>query len=384
MCVKAEALGARLPSSSSEEAKGDWAMDEVVARFAVNYTRYIGPTGDAIGTLPDALRDPPILKALYRALVRTRTFDTKAIALQRTGRLGTYASSLGQEAVPVGAASAMRDTDVLLPSFREHGAQLWRGVKPLELFLYWGGDERGSDFAGPRQDFPICVPVGSHAPHAVGAALAFKLRREPRVAVCIFGDGASSKGDVAEAMNIAGVWRLPVVFVISNNGWAISVPRHQQSAAETLAQKAVAAGIPGMQVDGNDVVAVRSVVGTAIERARSGEGPSVIEALTYRLGDHTTADDASRYRDDAEPSRHWPEEPLVRLRHYLTAAGSWSKTEEEHLLQEAAAEIDAAAAAYLATPAQDSSTIFDYTFARPPAELARQRAASLERIENAQ
>ncbi len=356
-------------------------MDEVVARFAISYTRYIEPNGEAGGTIPDALRDPNVLKALYRGLVRTRSFDAKAIALQRTGRLGTYASSLGQEAVSVGTASAMRDTDLLLPSFREHGAQLWRGARPLELFLYWGGDERGSDFAGPRQDFPICVPVGSHAPHAVGAALAFKLRREARVAVCIFGDGATSKGDVAEAMNMAGVWRLPVVFVISNNQWAISVPRQRQSAAETLAQKAIAAGFPATQVDGNDVVAVRAAVGTAIERARSGEGPGLVEAITYRLGDHTTADDASRYRDDTEPSHHWPEEPLVRLRHYLTAAGLWTKAEEEHLLHEIAAEIDAAAAAYLATPPQEATTIFDYTFAQLPADLASQRAAFLKSIE---
>ncbi|HUZ75395.1 MAG TPA: pyruvate dehydrogenase (acetyl-transferring) E1 component subunit alpha [Stellaceae bacterium] len=348
-------------------------MQETVARFEISYTRHIGPSGEAVGPLPDAARDPDTLKSLYRALVRARAFDAKAIALQRTGRLGTFASSIGQEAVSVGAASAMRSTDVLLPSFREHGGQLWRGVTPLELFLYWGGDERGSDFAGPREDFPVCVTVGSHAPHATGVALAFKLRREPRVAVCIFGDGATSKGDVAEAMNMAGVWRLPVVFVVSNNQWAISVPRAQQSAAGTLAQKAIAAGIHGEQVDGNDAVAVRAVVGAAIERARAGGGPAVVEAVTYRLGDHTTADDASRYRDDAEPSRHWPEEPLVRLRSHLTAAGWWTKLDEEHLLQDTAAEIDRAAALYLATPPQDPASIFDHTFARLPADLMQQR-----------
>jgi pyruvate dehydrogenase E1 component alpha subunit len=351
----------------------DVDMQETVAHFEIVRHRVIDPSGTALGPLPAFAEDREALKSLYRALVRTRTFDAKAIALQRTGRLGTYASSLGQEAVSVGTASAMRTSDVLLPSFREHGAQLLRGVAPLELFLYWGGDERGSDFAGPREDFPVCVPVGSHAPHAVGVALAFKLRREPRVALCIFGDGATSKGDVAEALNIAGVWRLPVVFVVCNNGWAISVPRRMQSAAATLAQKAVAAGFAGDQVDGNDVVAVRAVVGGAIERARAGEGPGLVEALTYRLGDHTTADDASRYRDDAEPSRHWPEEPLARLRHYLTASGAWSKADEDRLLHETAAEIDAASAAYLATPAQGPESIFDHTFARLPADLAAQR-----------
>ena len=352
-------------------------MQETVAHFEIVRHRFIDPGGTPLGPLPVFANDPETPKTLYRALVRTRTFDAKAIALQRTGRLGTYASSLGQEAVSVGTASAMRASDVLLPSFREHGAQLLRGVTPLELFLYWGGDERGSDFAGPREDFPICVPVGSHAPHAVGVALAFKLRRELRVAVCIFGDGATSKGDVAEALNIAGVWHLPVVFVVSNNAWAISVPRRAQTAAETLAQKAVAAGFAGEQVDGNDVVAVRAVVGGAIERARAGDGPGLVEAVTYRLGDHTTADDASRYRDDAEPSRHWPEEPVARLRHYLTAAGVWSKTDEDRLLHETAGEIDAAAAAYLATPPQDPATIFDHTFARMPTDVAAQRDLAL-------
>ncbi len=348
-------------------------MYETVAQFEIGHTRFLDPNGEAVGPHSDAAYDPETLKGLYRALVRTRTFDTKAIALQRTGRMGTYASSIGQEAVSVGTASAMRRSDVLLPSFREHGAQLLRGVTPLELFLYWGGDERGSAYAVPREDFPICVPVGSHAPHAVGVALAFKLRHEPRVAVCIFGDGATSKGDIAEAMNIAGVWRLPVVFVISNNQWAISMPRRQQSAAATLAQKSVAAGFSGEQVDGNDAVAVRVVVGAALERARSGEGPSLVEAVTYRLGDHTTADDASRYREDAEASRHWPEEPLLRLRHYLTAAGFWSKSDEERLLQDTGAEIDAATASYLAMSPQDAATIFDHTFARPPADLVSQR-----------
>ena len=277
----------------------------------------------------------------------------------------------------MGAASAMREDDVLLPSFREHGAQLWRGVTPLELFLYWGGDERGSDFARAREDFPVCVPVGSHAPHAVGVALAFKLRNEKRAAVCIFGDGATSKGDVAEALNVAGVWRLPVIFVVSNNGWAISMPRGRQSAAETLAQKATAAGFAGEQVDGNDVAAVHGAVAGALARARDGGRPHLIEALTYRLCDHTTADDASRYRDDAEVARHWPEEPVLRLRRFLTQLGHWTKVDEEQLLRETAAEMTAAADLYLATPPQQPETMFDYTFASLPAELATQRQAAL-------
>ncbi len=259
----------------------------VVAQFAVSLTGFLDANGEAVSPLPAFAHEREELATLYRAMVLTRTFDAKAIALQRTERLGTYASSLGQEAVAVGAAAAMQASDLLVPSFREHGAQLWRGVTLKELFLYWGGDERGNDFAGPRQDFPVCVPVGSHAPHAVGAALAFRLRGEKRAAVCMFGDGATSKGDVAEALNMAGVWKPPVVFVVSNNGWAISVPRAKQSAAAMLAQKAIAAGIAAEQVDGNDVIAVRFVVGRALERARAGGGPAVIEAITYRLSDHT-------------------------------------------------------------------------------------------------
>lgn len=343
----------------------------------VEHRRFTEDGGAQVNTLATFAAEPAELVRLYRALVLTRTFDAKAIALQRTGRLGTYASSLGQEAVSVGLAGAMRAEDVLVPSFREHGAQLWRGVTPLELLLYWGGDERGSAFAGPNQDFPISVPVGSHAPHAVGVALAFKLRHERRVAVCVFGDGATSKGDVAEALNIAGVWKLPVVFVINNNRWAISVPVSRQTAAHTLAQKAIAAGMSGEQVDGNDVVAVRDVVGRALDKARAGGGPSLIEALTYRLGDHTTADDASRYRDDAEVSPHWAEEPVARLRNHLVKLGVWRREDEERLLAELGAVIDRAVGQYLATPPQAPETIFDFTYAKPPQDLVEQRAAAL-------
>src|SRR6201982_693579 len=275
---------------------------DTAARFEIRYSRFLDPKGDAVRALPGFASDRAELVALYRGMVLARTFDAKAVALQRTGRLGTFPSALGQEAVAVGIAGAMRLEDVFLPSFREHGAQLWRGVSLVELFLFWGGDERGSDFAEAREDFPICVPVGTHAPHAVGVALAFKLRREKRVAVCVFGDGATSKGDVAEALNGAGVWQLPVVFVINNNRWAISVPLAHQTAAETLAQKAIAAGIEGEQVDGNDVIAVREAVSRALAKARAGGGPHLIEAVTYRLGDHTTADDASRYRSGSEVS----------------------------------------------------------------------------------
>ena len=350
----------------------------MVASFAISHTQFIDETGAAISPLPDFARDPAALIPLYRAMVRTRSFDARAVSLQRTGRLGTYASSLGQEAVAVGVAAAMRDDDVLLPSFREHGAQLWRGVTPVELLLYWGGDERGSDFAGPRQDFPVSIPVASHAPHAIGVALAFKLRREPRVAVCMVGDGATSKGDFYESINVAGAMALPAVYVVNNNQWAISVPLRSQTRAETLAQKAIAAGIPGEQVDGNDVVAVMDAVGRAATRARAGDGPTLVEALTYRLADHTTVDDASRYRDDAEVSRQWEAEPIARLRNHLVAAGLWGKADEEKLLEDCAAELDRAVEAYLATPPMSPSAMFDQCYATLPDELSTQRDAAME------
>lgn len=344
-----------------------------VASFEVCMTSYVDRDGRALGELPKIVAAPHELERLYRAMVLTRTFDAKAVSLQRTGRIGTFASSLGQEAVSVGVGAAMTAPDVLVPSFREQGAQFLRGVTPAEMLAYWGGDERGSDFAVARHDFPICVPIGTQAPHAVGVALAFQLRHEPRVAVCVFGDGATSRGDVYEAMNYAGVRRLPVVFVVNNNQWAISVPRRSQSAAATLAQKAIAAGIAGEQVDGNDVIAVRAVVGDAIEAARDGRGPTLVEALTYRLTDHTTADDASRYRSDDEVSEHWKYEPVARLRAYLVGEGRWDRQREEQLLAECAAAIDDAVLAYEAGPLRPPESMFDHLYAVLPNAYRQQR-----------
>jgi 2-oxoisovalerate dehydrogenase E1 component alpha subunit len=345
----------------------------VIAQFEVRRRAYLAADGTVRARLPEFAADLPAVTALYRAMVLTRSFDLKAVSLQRTGRLGTYAVSLGQEAVAVGVASAMRPEDVLLPSYRDNGTLLWRGVKMEEILLYWGGDERGNLSSGPAHDFPFCVPVGSQAPHAAGVAYAFKLRRQPRVAVCLLGDGATSKGDIYEAMNFAGVQKLPVVFVINNNQWAISVPLRLQTACATLAQKAVAAGFPGEQVDGNDVIAVRQAAEAAIAAARGGEGPRLIEAVTYRLGDHTTADDASRYRAAEEVQAHWKEEPISRLRAYLVAQRAWGKAEEEQLKRDCQDEIDAAIARYLATPPRAPETMFDHLYAELPEVYAAQR-----------
>ncbi len=351
-----------------------------VASFRIERIQYLRADGTLAAPLPPWAEDGEELVRLYRAMVLTRAYDTKAVNLQRTGRLGTVASSLGQEAVAVGTAAAMRPQDVLLPSFREQGAMLYRGVRIEELLTFWGGDERGSNWSGPREDFPVCIPVGTHAPHAAGVATAFKLRREPRVAVCMLGDGATSKGDVYEAWNLAGVWRLPMVTVVNNNQWAISVPRSAQTAAATLAQKAIACGMPGVQVDGNDVIAVREVVGRMIERARAGEGPAIVEAVTYRLSDHTTADDARRYRDDAEVSAHWKEEPIARLRTFLTARGLWDKDKEEQLLAWCAREVESAVEAYLARAPAPATDMIDYVFAELPAPMRAQRAELVRRV----
>src|SRR5690606_35323362 len=304
------------------------------------------PTGEE---LPAFAQDKRLLVDLLKQMLLVRTFDAKAIALQRTGKLGTYAACLGHEATHVGIGASMRPEDVFAPSYREYGAQFMRGVKPREVLMYWGGDERGNDFSGPPHDYPWCVPIGTQCLHAAGAALAFKLRREPRVAVACVGDGGSSKTDTYAAINSAGAYALPFFLCVMNNQWAISVPRKAQTGAQTLAQKGLAGGLDCVQVDGNDVIAVRAAMDHAIARARNGHGGSVLELVTYRLSDHTTADDARRYRDDAEVKAAWEREPIARLRTYLISEGAWSEAEEAEWKEACAAEIDAEVNAYLET-----------------------------------
>ena len=358
---------------------------ERVASFAVRYTQFLDANGRLRAELPGFATDARVLVRSYKSMMLTRLFDRKAVALQRTGQLGTYPSSLGQEATSIGLGAAMAREDVLLGTYRETGAMIVRGVQLHEILQYWGGDEAGSAYSGPAapaQDFPICVPIATHAPHAAGVAFAFKVRREPRVAVCALGDGATSKGDFYEALNAAGVWQLPLVFVIANNEWAISVPRRAQSRAATLAQKAIAAGIEGEQVDGNDLIAVHDVVGRALAKAREGGGPHVIEALTYRMTDHTTADDARRYRPDEELERWRMLDPITRLHAYLTHEGHWSETEEQALAAECDAAIEEAVATYRALPARAPESMFDHLFAQLPESLKEQRDELLRGREN--
>src|ERR1700690_1699654 len=319
----------------------------IVAHFDILYRACLDSDGAPLGALPAWVEDGELLRRMYRMMVRARTFDTKAVNLQRTGKLGTYPSCLGHEATHVGVGAAMHSDDVLFTVYREIGTKFWRGVELLDILLYWGGDERGTRYARSPQDFPFCVPIGSQMPQAAGAALAYQIRGEDRCALVFIGDGGTSQGAFYEAINFAGVKRLPLVCVIVNNRWAISVPVQAQTAAQTLAQKAVAAGIPGVQVDGNDALIVRETVAAALARARGGGGPTVIEALTYRLSDHTTSDDASRYRPAGELEAAWLLDPIPRLRGFLSARGWWDEAQEESWRRACAQEIEAAVQRYL-------------------------------------
>jgi pyruvate dehydrogenase E1 component alpha subunit len=356
----------------------------IAASFEIEYLQYLDADGKLVRKdLPAFAKDMETMIKLYKLMVSTRVFDAKSIALQRTGKLGTYASCLGHEAAHVGIGSAMKPEDVLAPSYREYGAQLFRGVQPREVYMYWGGDERGNDYQNEpaRHDFAWSVPIGTQCLHAAGSALAFKIRKEKRVAVCTIGDGGSSKGDFYGAINIAGAQKLPLVAVIVNNQWAISVPRRIQSGAQTLAQKGIAAGLPSIQVDGNDIIAVRKAMEDALDRARKGDGGSVIECVTYRLGDHTTADDARRYRGKDEVEDAWQKDPVKRLRIWLESKKAWDGKKEKALQEECNEWMDNEVNAYLESKAQPVTAMFDYTFAEIPADLEKQRdlALSLEK-----
>jgi pyruvate dehydrogenase E1 component alpha subunit len=354
-------------------------MARTVAAFKVDHFQFLGPDGKLLDEqhVPALARNFNRLTELYQLMVLTRAFDKKAIALQRTGKLGTYASSLGHEAAHVAVGAAMEEEDCLAPMYREYGAQFYRGVKMSEVLLYWGGDERGNDFSGPRHDFAWCVPIATQCLHAAGAAMAFKLKQEPRVAVAVVGDGGSSKGDFLEAINAASAWKLPLVLVIINNQWAISVPRSRQNNAATLAQKGIGGGLPSIQVDGNDLIACQWAMDKAVTAARAGKGAFVIEMLTYRLSDHTTADDARRYRGQDEVDQAWDKEPLTRLRRYLTDQGAWDEAREEELLAECGDFVQQAAQEYLDAIENDPQPVtamFDFMYEQLPHDLAEQRA----------
>jgi 2-oxoisovalerate dehydrogenase E1 component alpha subunit len=354
-----------------------------IAQFEIPYIQFLNEQGELANSPPALADDKDTLQALYRMMVLTRTFDKKAIALQRTGKMGTYAPISGQEAISTAIGHALNSEDIFVPYYRDYAAQFQRGVKMSEILSFWGGDERGSRYAAQAEDLPICVPIASQCLHAAGIAFTFRYRKQPRVALVSIGEGGSSEGDFYEAMNAAGVWQLPLVFVVNNNQWAISVPRDKQTHAQTIAQKAVAAGFSGIQIDGNDIIAARQCIGEAIDKARRGEGPTLIEALTYRLCDHTTADDATRYQPPPEVEGARKKEPISRLKHYLMARGFWSSAFEEQLVIDCATKVDAAVEEYLNTPPQSIHSIFDYHFAELPNYLIEQRAIAEEETTHA-
>jgi 2-oxoisovalerate dehydrogenase E1 component alpha subunit len=357
-------------------------MTDIVANFEITYLQILNEKAQVCGLVPEFAKDEKQLKDLYRTMVLTRLFDKKAIALQRTGKMGTYAPINGQEAISTAIGHAMRPEDVFVPYYRDYAAQLQRGVKMSDILSYWGGDERGSQFDSKSEDLPICVPIASQFLHAAGIAFSFQYRNEDRVAVVCIGDGGTSEGDFYEAINVAGAWNLPVVFIINNNKWAISVPTEKQTAAETLAQKAIAAGFAGVQTDGNDILALRKTIGDAIEKARSKGGPTLIEAKTYRLSDHTTADDATRYQPEEEVSIAELQEPIPRFKNFLEQEINWSSQDEEELQAACLKEIQQEVDVYLNRQTQPVSSIFDYHFATLPDYLIEQRAIAMETTSN--
>ena len=345
-----------------------------VGDFKIEWLQVLDEQGKCDEQLRPPLTDSQI-KTLYEWLVFARAFDEKAFKLQREGRLGTYASIRGQEAAQVASAFALEASDWMFPSFREAGASFVRGLPPRMILQYWSGDERGSLIPPGQNDFPISIPVGTQIPIGAGAAWGAKLRGDKIAVLVYFGDGATSKGDFHEGLNLAGVFSLPVVFFCQNNHWAISVPLTRQTAAKTLAQKAIAYGFPGIQVDGNDVFAVYKATAEALGRARAGGGPTFIEAVTYRVGDHTTADDAARYRSAQEVEAWKSKDPIDRLRTFMTANRLWDPAYEEKIVTQAHARVENAVKELEATPPPEPEDMFRFTFQDLTADLNEQMAA---------
>lgn len=331
--------------------------------------RVLEVDGRLLGEAPFGIDET---RRLFAAMVEARAYDHKASALQRQGRLATYAQFEGQEAAQIGAVAALRPDDWLAGTYRDAAAMWLQGYPWDNLLLGRMGDERGGSPPAGVNVLPPSITVGGHMIHAVGLAWGEMLQGRDRVAMTFFGDGATSEGDFHEAMNFAGVYRIPVVFVCQNNGWAISMSRDRQTASETIAQKADAYGFPGVLVDGNDLFAVFAAARDAVARARAGEGPTLIEALTFRVGPHTTADDAGRYRDDAEVAAWRERDPLARVRAYLTAHDAWSE-EWEAGIAAAGEGIEAAVGRAEGLAPFGPGAAFDRMFARPTAPLEEQR-----------
>ncbi|MGH9053503.1 MAG: pyruvate dehydrogenase (acetyl-transferring) E1 component subunit alpha [Acidimicrobiia bacterium] len=335
------------------------------------------PAGELVGEPPIDLEET---RRLYRAMVAARIYDRKGSALQKQGRLATYAPLEGQEAAQIGSAATLRPDDWMVATYRD-AAAMWLHGYPWELLILGrAGDERGGS---PPEDVPVLPPsitVGAHLLHAVGLAWAAGLQGQGRIAITYFGDGATSEGDFHEALNFASVYLTPTVFVCENNHYAISLARERQTASETIAQKADAYGFPGLLVDGNDLFAVYQATTEAVGRARAGEGPTLIEALTYRLGPHTTTDDPRRYRSEEEEGSWRAKDPIERVRLYLAGQGAWDEAWQELLEKEEAAAVEEAVEAAEARPALGPEEIFEAMFAEMTPQLRRQQRELLEEL----
>jgi pyruvate dehydrogenase E1 component alpha subunit len=299
---------------------------------AIDYIQVMDENGNVDAALfPKDINDQKIID-MYKMMTFARALDTKMLSLQRQGRTATYGPLVGEEATQIGAAFAMSDNDYFVPNFRQHGVFLARGTPVRDIVLGWKGYEEGNMMPKGGHALPVSVPVATQMPHAAGLAFAQKYRDTGAAVVSFVGDGGTSEGDFYETLNFAGVFKVPLVAIIENNQWAISVPRSKQSAAQTLAQKGIAAGIPCVQVDGNDVIGVYKAVKDAL--ANSKKGPTLIECITYRMSMHTTADDPTKYRPDSEVEAWKPKDPILRVRRYLTAKGLWSDDKEAALAEE--------------------------------------------------
>ncbi len=344
----------------------------VVEKFAVSYLQILDNTGKVDKKLEPKL-DAGLLKEMYEKMILAREFDRVALSLQREGRLYTYAPVFGQEAAQIGSAFALKAADWMFPSFREWGVYITRGVPLKTLYLYSKGHHEGGRIPKGHNDFTVSIPVASQLLHAVGLAYAAAHRKQKVAVITYFGDGATSEGDFHEAMNFAGVFKTPTVFFCQNNGFAISVPREWQSASKTLAQKAFAYGFEGIQVDGNDVLACYTATLAALEKARAGKGPTMIEAVTYRCGPHTTADDPTKYRKEIEAKKICElNDPVARFAKYLKTKKLLSDTYEKEVLEAAKQQVNEAVAVAEAEQPVSTQDLFAYLYEKMPKHLEEQ------------
>jgi pyruvate dehydrogenase E1 component alpha subunit len=355
---------------------------EIDLPYRVEYLSILDQDGQLDKSLEPSIGNEVLLR-LHRTMLLARRFDERMLNLQRQGRIGTFAPIKGQEA-QIGAVAVLEPDDWLVPSFREMPAELWRGKSMESVLLLYGGYNEGGRIPEGLNNLPVAIPVGSQTLHAVGLGYAIKYRQQKQVAMTFFGDGATSEGDFHEAMNFAAVFQVPVVFVVQNNHWAISVPRSRQTHSQTLAQKALAYDMPGLQVDGNDILAVYAAAQEAVERARAGGGPSFIESVTYRISMHTTADDPKKYRTDEEVAAWVKRDPLQRFQKYLTDKGLLASESIAALESEVQAEIKAAEErwAQLVEKPLDPLEMFDHAYAVMPPHLVAQQEELREEIHN--